>query len=229
MPSTPKRPNEGRGLAGLRGGLREAILGLLAIRPMSGYDISRSYQRALQRVWYAPVGQVYPTLRAMQSAGLLDVEVQVQETRPNRKEYRLTDEGREALLAWLAEPPALPFMHHEFISKLFLLDNVDGDKREEFVDGYAERCAAWASELEAIEEKMRPRLEGPFAESVHFQLLALRHLRRIVTCEAKSARLLRDELAVDDRTPQPTSTPDVNGAAERNELFDLWLAPDQQR
>lgn len=33
-----------------RNGLREAILGLLAIRPMTGYDLSRSYRRALQQI-----------------------------------------------------------------------------------------------------------------------------------------------------------------------------------
>ena len=59
-------PNENRreppAVRESRNGLREAILGLLAIRPMTGYDLSRSYRRALQQIWYAPLGQVYPTL-----------------------------------------------------------------------------------------------------------------------------------------------------------------------
>jgi DNA-binding PadR family transcriptional regulator len=46
-----------------RNGLREAILGLLATKSMTGYDLSRSYKNALQQIWYAPLGQVYPTLR----------------------------------------------------------------------------------------------------------------------------------------------------------------------
>lgn len=220
MPSTPKTKTGEPDVGGPRGGLREAILGLLAIRPMSGYDISRSYERALQRVWYAPVGQVYPTLRAMQAEGLLDVEVHVQESRPNRKEYRLTEAGREALLAWLAQPPALPFMHHEFISKLFLLDNVSEEKRRELVADYVARCSAWAADLQAIEEKISPTLEGPFGESVHFQLLSLRHLRRLVACEAKSAHQLLDEMG-----GEPLASPPAEGAGPRNALFDLWLAP----
>jgi DNA-binding PadR family transcriptional regulator len=201
--------------------LREAILGLLAIRPMSGYDISRSYERALQRVWYAPVGQVYPTLKAMQGEGLLDVEVHVQESRPNRKEYRLTDQGREALLEWLTAASALPFMHHEFISKLFLLDNLEEDKRRELVADYVARCSAWSADLEAIEEKMAPTLDGPFQKSVHFQLLSLRHLRRLVAAETASARTLLEELGGpdDDGTPAATDESDQRG------LFDLWLTP----
>lgn len=227
MPSTP-RPRDGQPApAGPRGGLREVILGLLAIRPMSGYDISRSYQRALQRVWYAPVGQVYPTLRAMQREGLLDVEIQVQESRPNRKEYRLTDDGREALLTWLNEPPGLPFMHHEFISKLFLLDNVEQEQRSEFVQDYVERCAAWTSNLRTIEEKMSPTLVGPFGKSAHFQLLALRHLRRLAACEAESARQLLNDLASGDTEREPHA-PEVD-EGESNGLVDLWLTPGQRR
>ena len=47
MPSTPKSVKK-RAFQHSRNGLREAILGLLAIRPMTGYDLTRSYQHALQ-------------------------------------------------------------------------------------------------------------------------------------------------------------------------------------
>ena len=90
-----------------RNGLREAILGLLAVRPMSGYELSRSYRRALQQIWYAPLGQVYPTLRKMQRDGLLKVSIKVQKHRPNRKVYSLTSEGRDLLVSWLVQPAAV--------------------------------------------------------------------------------------------------------------------------
>ena len=88
MPSVVKRRKPPR-FKHSRNGLREAILGLLAIRPMTGYDLSRSYRRALRQVWYAPLGQVYPTLRKMRRDGLLRVSVKVQRHRPNRKIYSL--------------------------------------------------------------------------------------------------------------------------------------------
>src|SRR6476659_1183245 len=91
-----------------RNGLREALLGLLAIRPMTGYDLTRSYRRALQQIWYAPLGQVYPTLRKMKRDGLLRVSVKVQHHRPDRKVYTLTAQGRKLLVAWLSQPAALP-------------------------------------------------------------------------------------------------------------------------
>jgi DNA-binding PadR family transcriptional regulator len=191
--ATTKRPPR-RGARAMRNGLQEAILGLLAIRPMSGYDLSRSYQRALQQIWYAPLGQVYPTARRMHVDGLLKVSVQVQRNRPNRKVYSLTEAGRDTLVEWLLRPAALPNMHHEFIHKLFLLNQVEPSRRIELVAAYIERSTAWVAELRRIAEKLETALDGPHGESAAYQLMSLRHLRRIVECEAASARQIASEI-----------------------------------
>lgn len=167
--------------------LRQAILTLLAIRPMSGYDVRRTYERSMQRVWYAPIGQVYPTLRAMQRDGLLESSVHIQQDRPNRKVYRLTRSGERALDAWLTGPAALPRMHHEFLHKMFLLDRMPPADRTAFVESYVESCTVWADRLAAIDAKFSTAEHGVFAESAHYQLLSLRHLRRVVATEIESA------------------------------------------
>jgi PadR family transcriptional regulator AphA len=191
MPSAEKR-RKLRGVKQSRSGLREAILGLLAIRPMTGYDLSRSYRRALQQIWYAPLGQVYPTLRKMRREGLLRVSVKVQRHRPNRKIYSLTPEGRTLLVLWLSQPAALPRMHHEFIHKLFQLGHVDVVGRSKLVEAYIKRCREWALDLRRAEAMLEPSLKGPNAENAWFQLLSLRHLCRIVECEADSARQIAE-------------------------------------
>lgn len=191
----PKRKLKVRSKAvPLRNGLREAILGLLAIRPMSGYDVTRSYQRALQQIWYAPLGQVYPTLRRMEKEGLLRFAVEIQKDRPNRKVYRLTAAGRRLLVDWLSEPAALPSMHHEFIHKLFLLNQIDESRRAKLVQSYVERCKAWATELRGIELRLSASLTGQHGDSAWYQLLSLEHLRRIVECEAESAMIIAAQI-----------------------------------
>lgn len=177
-----------------RNGLREAILGLLAIKPMTGYDLSSSYRRALQQIWYAPHGQVYPTLRKMKRDGLLKVVVKVQRHRPNKKVYSLTAAGRKLLVLWLSQPAALPRMHHEFIHKLFLLNNFAPAGRVAQVDAYVKRSRDWAADLRRAEALLEPSLQGPNAESAWFQLLSLRHLCRLVECEADSARQIAEEI-----------------------------------
>ena len=194
----PRKAKERRSAAteqnASRNQLREAILGLLAIRPMSGYDLSRSYRRALQQIWYAPLGQVYPTLRKLNGDGLLRVSVEVQHDRPNRKIYSLTEAGRRMFVDWLSRPPTLPNMHHEFIHKLFLLDNVEASRRSSLINTYIERCIAWAAELRRIEHKLEAAVDGPHGESAWYQLLSLRHLCRIIECEAQSAKLILGDI-----------------------------------
>jgi hypothetical protein len=86
-------------------------------------------------------------------------------------------------------------MHHEFIHKLFLRSHVEPAGRAEWAEAYAERCTAWAEELRRAERTLEPSLKGSNPDNAWFQLLSLRHLCRIVECEAASAR----ELAVDIR------------------------------
>ena len=121
---------------------------------MSGYDLSRSYQRALQQIWYAPLGRVYPTLRKMRAEKLLRVTVQDQHDRPNQKVYSLTNLGRRIFVDWLSLPAVLPNMQHEFIHKLFLLNYIDRKARLELMQDYVERCTAWAGELRQIDRKL---------------------------------------------------------------------------
>jgi DNA-binding PadR family transcriptional regulator len=186
--------------AGSSNGLSEALLGLLAIKPMSGYDVTRSYTHALQQIWYAPQGQVYPTLRKMHASGLLRVQVEVQKSRPNRKVYSLTAKGLRTLVGWLTHPAMLPRMHHEFIHKLFLLNHLELEKQMEFVETYVARSKAWAAELKRIEQKLRASLGGVYGQSARFQHLALQHLIRLVECEAKSAQQIAIDLQKQSRS-----------------------------
>lgn len=194
MPTRKGKPEES-GAADARAsrnGLREAILGLLSIRPMSGYDVSQSYKRALQQIWYAPLGQVYPTLRKMQVDGLLSVSVDIQHGKPNRKVYRLSPQGQRVLVKWLSRPPSLPKMHHEFIHNLFLLNHIEPERQIKLVHDYFERSKAWLAGLKEIERKLV--LTSSRNESAWYQLMALRHLMRVVRTEAQSAKITLSEL-----------------------------------
>src|SRR3954470_16678413 len=95
--------NEGNGISS-RNTLRYIILGLLGARPMSGYDIKQTFDRAIASYWNAGNSQIYTMLKNLHKAGLVEVEVIVQTTRPNRKVYRLTEAGYAEITHWLEEP-----------------------------------------------------------------------------------------------------------------------------
>ena len=160
---------------------------------MSGYDVARSYKRALRRIWQAPIGQIYPTLRAMEREGVLEVDIEIQEDRPNRKVYRLGRQGVEAFQEWIASPPELPVVHHEFIHTLFLLDHVPAEQRQALIEDYAKRCWAWVGDLVNADKRLRSALDGPYGESVYYQLLAIAHLRNVIEAEARSAEVIAQQ------------------------------------
>ena len=102
-----------------RNTLRYIILGLLGAHPMSGYDIKQAFDRALASYWNAGNSQIYTTLKSLSDAGLVESEVIVQKTRPNRKLYHLTAAGQEELDRWLQEEVPERFTKDDFLTKLF--------------------------------------------------------------------------------------------------------------
>lgn len=102
-----------------RNTLRYIILGLLGARPMSGYDIKQAFDRALASYWNAGNSQIYTTLKKLSDAKLVEAEVIVQKSRPDRKVYRLTPAGESELDRWLQEDVPDRFSKDDFLTKLF--------------------------------------------------------------------------------------------------------------
>ena len=72
-----------------RGGVRLAILYLLAEEPMHGYQIIRELTSRTEGMWQPSPGAIYPTLQQLEDEGLVAVT-----EREGKKVYALTEEGR---------------------------------------------------------------------------------------------------------------------------------------
>ncbi|HXC76844.1 MAG TPA: PadR family transcriptional regulator, partial [Candidatus Acidoferrum sp.] len=77
-----------------------AILGLLDEGPRSGYDIKQAADHSVRYFWAVGYGQIYPELRKLAKAGLVEREGVARGAR-ERQPYRLTTEGRKMLRAWV--------------------------------------------------------------------------------------------------------------------------------
>jgi DNA-binding PadR family transcriptional regulator len=94
------------------------ILGMLAWGPMSGYDIKAAVDQSTRFFWAASYGQIYPELRRLSEAGLVEGEAEAGSGR-RRTAHRLTAAGHRALADWLAEEPRTFEMRDEALLKLF--------------------------------------------------------------------------------------------------------------
>lgn len=78
-----------------------AVLGA-ADEPMYGYQIAKRLERFGEGVLSGKQSALYPVLRNMSAAGLLDSHVEPSASGPPRRYYRITAAGRAALHAWRA-------------------------------------------------------------------------------------------------------------------------------
>ena len=78
-----------------------AVLGA-ATDPMYGYQIAKRLEQVGQGVLSGKQSALYPVLRNLESASLLDSFVEPSMAGPPRRYYRITDAGREVLQAWVA-------------------------------------------------------------------------------------------------------------------------------
>jgi DNA-binding PadR family transcriptional regulator len=97
-----------------------AILGLLAWKPMSGYDIKKLIEVGLTYFWHESYGSLYPTLDRLVTEGLASRREQSRHGRRTRHVYRITAKGRREMMAWLREPTDLPRTRNELQLKFFL-------------------------------------------------------------------------------------------------------------
>ena len=98
---------------------QNALLGLLSIKPMSGYDIRQLIPESIGHFWSESYGQIYPALRGMMEAGLVMKHTAQAAGRPDRNVYTLTEAGQETIRDWLTIPPRSQPVRNELLLKLF--------------------------------------------------------------------------------------------------------------
>ncbi|MGW2634738.1 PadR family transcriptional regulator [Streptomyces chattanoogensis] len=101
--------------------MRLPLLALLVDAPAHGYELKQALENLLGSAYPQPnVGQIYVTLSRLEKAGLIEGEDVEQSDRPNKRIYRITAAGREAVDAWFEESTAEPRVRDEFFMKLAL-------------------------------------------------------------------------------------------------------------
>ena len=70
-------------------------------QPLYGYLIAKRIGEAAEGVLVGKQSALYPVLRNLSAAGLLDSEVEPSISGPPRRYYRITDLGREVLAQWI--------------------------------------------------------------------------------------------------------------------------------
>ena len=105
--------------------LGEAILACLTERPMTGYELAKTFDSSIGFFWKADHQQIYRELSRLRDRGHIQGREVVQSGKPNKMVYTLTSEGKAALRHWAARPSSPASIKDDLLVRLYALDSVD--------------------------------------------------------------------------------------------------------
>jgi DNA-binding PadR family transcriptional regulator len=105
--------------------LGDAILACLTERPMTGYELAKTFDSSIGFFWKADHQQIYRELSKLRDRGYIQGREVVQSGKPNKLVYTLTPEGRTALRHWAARPSTPASTKDDLLVRLHALDSID--------------------------------------------------------------------------------------------------------
>ncbi|HKP02142.1 MAG TPA: PadR family transcriptional regulator [Chthoniobacterales bacterium] len=139
---------------------RYAILGMLSICPMSGYDIKKGIEESISNFWSESYGQIYPILKRLVSEKLVDKTVERQSGKPDRHVYELTARGRAELREWLSKGAVPKVQRNEFLLKLFFGEEVPATTNLKHVEQFREIQLELLEKYQVLEKGIRSKYAG---------------------------------------------------------------------
>jgi PadR family transcriptional regulator AphA len=193
-----------------------AVLGMLALDEMSGYDLGKLIDRSIAHFGFKPAkSQVYAALHRLVDLGWASEREVAQHDRPDKRLYRITPEGEWALRGWLESPGVEPeVVRSPFLLKVFFGDMVP---RETLLAQVKEAHRIAVEELEVLEQIERDVCELDRA-NLRFPSLVLRyglaHNRASVAWTLEMLRELEQQPPApdhDDLREPPRRLPGADG------------------
>lgn len=150
------------------------MLGLLALRRWSTYELAKQMQRSIHYYWPRAESKIYEEPKKLVAHGLATATREYAGRRP-RTVYAITDEGRRAFRKWLAEPGKGPLVEFEGLVKVLFAEQAGKD----------ELLATLSSIRAEVEETRQHHAElaadlaetgGPFPERLHVNALVFKFM-----------------------------------------------------
>ena len=127
------------------------VLGLVALKPRSGYEIKRIVDRSIRHFWAASYGQIYPELRRLEEEGWIAGSDDPRGAR-SRRVYRITPAGTAALRGWLAGRETRIELRDESLLRLFFADTLPPEYALGLLEGRREGYRQMLEYLRSLDD-----------------------------------------------------------------------------
>lgn len=140
--------------------LRHAVLAALLDGEYSGYQLTKIFDVGVSNFWYAAPQQLYAELTKLETEGLVAGHEVVQQGRPNKRVFTVTEAGIAELTAFAAAPPKPLLIRDDLAVRVHAVDRLDPAL---VIAQLHERAEEAAAKL-AVFEKMLIHLRGDLDE-----------------------------------------------------------------
>ncbi|MEU1276809.1 PadR family transcriptional regulator [Streptomyces sp. NPDC005805] len=134
--------------------LKHAVLAALLEGEASGYDLAKLFDAAVANFWSATPQQLYRELERLAGEELISARVVVQERRPDKRMFTLTEAGLAELAAFTAEPPRPTAVRDDLLVKIQAVDAGDPAAARALVAARAEASRQKLARYERLRERL---------------------------------------------------------------------------
>jgi DNA-binding PadR family transcriptional regulator len=151
-----------------------AVLGLLALRDWTTYELAKQMQRTVDFVWPRAERKLYDEPKRLVQAGYARARKDTVGKRP-RTTYTITPAGRKALKQWLDTEIAPMRLEFEGMLRVLFADRGDLEQLERSITTIAEQARAGRAQFEAMAESILAS-GGDFPQRLHVNALGMRFM-----------------------------------------------------
>lgn len=152
--------------------IENALLGFFYVKPAYGYEIYQEIKekKGLGLVWHLKQSRLYALLDRLEGEGFLKGRVEIQNNRPAKILFSLTDTGRQVFCSWMVEPVrSAREMRLEFMAKAYFVQKVSRDQWQGLLLKQTEVCESWLDSLK--QQEAATRKQDLFSQQVlHYRI-----------------------------------------------------------
>ncbi|KPC61180.1 PadR family transcriptional regulator [Streptomyces chattanoogensis] len=140
--------------------LKHAVLAALLDGEYSGYQLAKAFDVGVANFWHALPQQLYAELTRLEADGLVAGRQVVQETRPNKRLFQVTEAGLAELQRFAAAASKPSFIRDDLLVKVQAVDRIEAAP---VIEQLTERARIADAKVE-IFGKLLARLRGTATE-----------------------------------------------------------------
>lgn len=149
------------------------ILGLLALRAMTVYEINRALERGVSLFYSASFGSINAAIDKMLAKAWVSGEQKVENGR-NKKIFHLTPAGQQAFQSWLNTEIESEKVKDPALTRLYFMGFASTAERIQVLEAHLEKLHQIRNTLEMISHQASQTQSPPGLEEVRrFQLFTL--------------------------------------------------------